>query len=36
MVVTALLLVAVIFVLVNFALDVLYAWLDPRVRYGRT
>ncbi len=35
MVVTALLLVAVIFVLVNLTLDFVYAWLDPRVRYGR-
>jgi peptide/nickel transport system permease protein len=34
MVVTALLLVAVVFVMVNLALDFVYAWLDPRVRYG--
>jgi len=33
--VTALLLVAAIFVAINFLLDVVYAWLDPRVRYGR-
>jgi peptide/nickel transport system permease protein len=25
--------VAVAFVLVNLAVDVLYAWLDPRIRY---
>ncbi|HOX05133.1 MAG TPA: ABC transporter permease [Planctomycetota bacterium] len=30
----ALLFVAAIFVLVNYAVDVLYAWLDPRVRYA--
>jgi peptide/nickel transport system permease protein len=28
------LLVAVIFVITNLAVDVLYAWLDPRIRYG--
>lgn len=28
------LLVAVIFVLSNLAIDVLYAWLDPRIRYS--
>jgi ABC-type dipeptide/oligopeptide/nickel transport system permease component len=27
------LLVAVVFVLVNLAVDVLYGWLDPRIRY---
>jgi peptide/nickel transport system permease protein len=27
------LLVAVIFVLINLAVDLLYAWLDPRIRY---
>ena len=32
--VVVMLLVAVIFVAVNFLVDVLYAWLDPRVRYG--
>jgi peptide/nickel transport system permease protein len=28
------LLVAVIFVLSNLAIDVMYAWLDPRIRYS--
>ncbi len=28
------LLVAVIFVMSNLAIDVVYAWLDPRIRYG--
>ena len=23
------------FILVNFFMDVMYAWLDPRIRYGR-
>ena len=23
-----------VFVCVNFAVDLLYAWLDPRIRYG--
>jgi peptide/nickel transport system permease protein len=27
------LLVAVCFILVNFAIDLMYAWLDPRIRY---
>ena len=27
------LLVAVVFVLVNLAVDVLYGWLDPRIRF---
>jgi peptide/nickel transport system permease protein len=27
------LLVAVSFILVNFAIDLMYAWLDPRIRY---
>jgi peptide/nickel transport system permease protein len=27
-------LVAGIFILMNFLLDVAFAWLDPRVRYG--
>ncbi|MFQ5915707.1 MAG: ABC transporter permease [Nitrospinota bacterium] len=30
---TLVLLVAVTFVLVNFVIDILYAWLDPRIRY---
>jgi peptide/nickel transport system permease protein len=32
--VVALLFVAAIFVLINYVVDVLYAWLDPRVRYA--
>ena len=28
------LLVAVIFVICNLAVDVMYAWLDPRIRYS--
>jgi peptide/nickel transport system permease protein len=28
------LLVAAFFIVVNFAIDLLYAWLDPRIRYG--
>jgi ABC-type dipeptide/oligopeptide/nickel transport system permease component len=32
--VTALLFIAVVFVIINFLVDLLYAWLDPRVRYG--
>jgi ABC-type dipeptide/oligopeptide/nickel transport system permease component len=31
----AVLVMAVVFVLVNLVADLLYAWLDPRVRYGR-
>jgi ABC-type dipeptide/oligopeptide/nickel transport system permease component len=31
----AVLVMAVVFVLVNLIADLLYAWLDPRVRYGR-
>jgi ABC-type dipeptide/oligopeptide/nickel transport system permease component len=27
------LLVAVLFVLINLAVDLLYAWIDPRIRY---
>ena len=27
-------LVVVIFVLVNLVIDILYAWLDPRIRYA--
>jgi len=23
-----------LFILINLAVDVLYAWLDPRIRYG--
>ncbi len=33
--VTVLLFVAIIFVVINFVVDLVYAWLDPRVRYGR-
>jgi peptide/nickel transport system permease protein len=29
------LLLASLFVLINLVADVLYAWLDPRIRYGR-
>ena len=28
-----LLVTALMFVLINLAVDVLYAWLDPRIRY---
>ena len=28
------LLVAAFFIVVNFAIDLMYAWLDPRIRYG--
>jgi peptide/nickel transport system permease protein len=27
------LLVAVFFIVINFVIDLLYAWLDPRIRY---
>ena len=27
------LLVAVFFIAINFVIDLLYAWLDPRIRY---
>ena len=27
-------LVVMVFVLVNFLVDLCYAWLDPRIRYG--
>jgi peptide/nickel transport system permease protein len=27
------LLVSGAFIIVNFAMDILYAWLDPRIRY---
>ncbi len=30
---TLVMLVAVTFVLVNFVIDILYAWLDPRIHY---
>ena len=23
------------FVVINFAIDILYAWIDPRIRFGR-
>jgi len=26
-------LVALVFILTNFVIDILYAWLDPRIRY---
>ena len=29
------LLLATLFVIGNFAVDVLYAWLNPKIRYGR-
>jgi peptide/nickel transport system permease protein len=25
---------AVLYLLVNLVVDILYAWLDPRIRYG--
>lgn len=28
------LLVAVIFVFMNLFVDIIYAWLDPRIKYG--
>jgi peptide/nickel transport system permease protein len=28
------LLVAAFFIVVNFLIDLMYAWLDPRIRYG--
>ena len=28
------LLVAAFFIVINFAIDLMYAWLDPRIRYG--
>ncbi|MBI2909054.1 MAG: ABC transporter permease [Chloroflexi bacterium] len=34
MVQTIVLLIAVIFTFVNLAVDILYAWLDPRIRYA--
>ena len=27
------LLVAAIFIVVNFVMDLMYAWIDPRIRY---
>ncbi|MDG2285116.1 MAG: ABC transporter permease, partial [Alphaproteobacteria bacterium] len=27
-------LVALIFIITNFLVDLLYAWLDPRIRYA--
>jgi peptide/nickel transport system permease protein len=33
MVQSLVLLVAVFFIVVNFVIDLLYAWLDPRIRY---
>jgi len=33
--VTIMLFVELIFVVINFVVDLAYAWLDPRVRYGR-
>jgi peptide/nickel transport system permease protein len=30
----AVLVLATVFVLVNLAVDILYAFLDPRIRYG--
>jgi peptide/nickel transport system permease protein len=27
-------LVVIVFVITNLAVDVLYAWLDPRIRFG--
>ena len=27
-------LVVLIFVMTNFMIDIMYAWLDPRIRYG--
>jgi peptide/nickel transport system permease protein/oligopeptide transport system permease protein len=35
MVQATVLLLASLFVLGNFAVDVLYAWLNPKIRYGR-
>lgn len=34
MVQTIVLLIAIIFTFINLAVDILYAWLDPRIRYG--
>jgi peptide/nickel transport system permease protein len=30
----ALLVIAAVYVIINFAIDVLYVWVDPRVRHG--
>jgi peptide/nickel transport system permease protein len=27
-------LVAAVFILTNFVIDIMYAWLDPRIRYS--
>jgi peptide/nickel transport system permease protein len=27
-------LIAVVFIVTNLVVDLLYAWLDPRIRYG--
>jgi peptide/nickel transport system permease protein len=27
-------LVASVFILTNFVIDIFYAWIDPRIRYG--
>jgi peptide/nickel transport system permease protein len=32
----AILVVAAIYALANFAADLLYAWLNPKIRYGRS
>jgi len=33
MVQSLVMLVATFFIIVNFAIDLLYAWLDPRIHY---
>jgi peptide/nickel transport system permease protein len=30
----ALLVIAAVYVIINFVIDVLYVWVDPRVRHG--
>jgi peptide/nickel transport system permease protein len=30
----ALLAIAAVYVIINFVIDVLYVWVDPRVRHG--
>jgi len=32
----AILVVAAVYALANLAADLLYAWLNPRIRYGRS